>query len=82
MELHERIAALKAKPANIRSRELRSLLEAMGYESRSGKHQRVYRKPGGGRPIIVPEHGKGKNVYKWIAQEILDRLEKEIEEGG
>ncbi len=70
---------MRARSANVRFRELRSLLLAAGWLERAGKgsHRRFSK---GGRDIVLPNHpGALRSV---IVKDALDSIEADLAGGG
>ena len=80
MDVHAEISRLRRRRANIRFREIASLMEAAGWERRAGKHSAVFSKSGR-RPIVVPDHSGA--LKPGTALRILDDIEADFpKEGG
>ena len=73
MDVRDEITRLRRKAANVRSREIFTLLEATGWSGRKRKHW-VYSKAGH-FPIIVPDHPGALKVG--TVHQILDRIEED-----
>ena len=80
MDVRREIRRLRQRRANVRFRELQSLLEAAGWQRRPGKHSGVFTKAGR-RPIVVPDHPG--TLKPDTVSRILDDIEVDVpsEEG-
>ncbi len=66
-------AWIRTRPAEGSLRDVRSLMEAYGWEPRKGgKHSNVFEKPGE-RPIVVPTQS-GRTVGRYYLDAIRERL--------
>ncbi len=77
MNLRRRIQRVRQRKANVRFRELRSLVEGAGWELRKikGSHHYFVKK---GRTITIINHPGSLNpIY---VDRVLDELEREFEE--
>ena len=73
MNVRDEINTLRRRAANVRLREIFTLLEATGWAGRKRKHW-VYSKAGH-FPIIVPDHPRALKVG--TVHQILDRVEED-----
>jgi predicted RNA binding protein YcfA (HicA-like mRNA interferase family) len=73
LNVGERIAALRGKANNVKSRELQSLAEAAGWSARKqkGKHLTYVK---GGRSLPIPTHAG--SLKAGTVRRILDRIEE------
>jgi hypothetical protein len=70
------LVKLRARKANVRFRELKTLLKAAGWVERTGgRHQSVFVKPGR-RPIPIPDHPKGPKVF--FVEAVLEQIELDM----
>jgi predicted RNA binding protein YcfA (HicA-like mRNA interferase family) len=78
MDVRRRIARFRKRTANVRFRELCSLVEAAGWELDrvSGSHY-VFVKPGR-MPISIQNHPGALNPY--LVDRVLDELERDYGE--
>lgn len=77
--LKRRLSALRAKGANIRSRELKSLAKALGrrhHKQRGREPTWISEALPESTPISIPDHPGAMNKY--TAGNILDQLEEDI----
>jgi predicted RNA binding protein YcfA (HicA-like mRNA interferase family) len=78
MDVRRRIVRLRKRTANVRFRELRSLVEAAGWElDRVGGSHYFFVKPGR-MPLSIPNHPEALNPY--LVDGVLDELERDYEE--
>ena len=77
MDVRRRIGRLRKRTANVRFRELRSLVEAAGWELDrvSGSHYVFVRR---GRPLSIQNHPGALNPY--LVDRVLDELERDYGE--
>ncbi|MDP2949311.1 MAG: type II toxin-antitoxin system HicA family toxin [Chloroflexota bacterium] len=80
MDVRRRIARFRKRTANVRFQELRSLVEAAGWELDrvSGSHH-IFVKPGR-TPLSIPNHPGALN--SWLVDRVLDELERDYEVEG
>ena len=78
MDVRRRIARLRKRTANVRFRELRSLVEAAGWELDrvSGSHYFFAKR--GRMPLSIPNHRGALNPY--LVDGVLDELERDYGE--
>jgi len=77
MDVRRRIARFRKRTANIRFRELRSLVEAAGWElDRVGGSHYFFVRPG--RLLSLPNHPGALNPY--LVDRVLDELERDYGE--
>jgi len=74
----KRIAKLRRRSNNIRSRELKALALSMGrIPKNTGKHPTFEGGPPGTFPISIPDHPG--TLKRFTAENILDVLERDLE---
>lgn len=80
MDVRRRIRRLRQRKANVRFRQLRSLVEAAGWELDrvSGSHY-IFVKPGR-MPLSILQHPGALNP--WLVDRVLDELERNYEVEG
>lgn len=76
MDVRRRIARLRARAANVRSRELQALAEAAGWSARSGGKHVTYSKHGR-LPLAIPTHPGALKLG--TVRKILDIVEGDYE---
>ena len=78
MDVRRRIARFRKRTANVRFRELRSLVEAAGWElDRVGGSHYFFVKRGR-MPLSIPNHPGALN--SWLVDRVLDELERDYGE--
>jgi predicted RNA binding protein YcfA (HicA-like mRNA interferase family) len=80
MDVRRRIRGLRQRKANVRFRELQSLVEATGWklDRMSGSHC-IFVKPGR-TPLSIPNHPRALN--SWLVDRVLDEIERDYEVEG
>jgi predicted RNA binding protein YcfA (HicA-like mRNA interferase family) len=78
MDVRRRIVRLRKRTANVRFRELRSLVEAAGWELGrvSGSHYIFVKQ--GRMPLSIPNHPGALNPY--LVEAVLDEVERDYGE--
>jgi predicted RNA binding protein YcfA (HicA-like mRNA interferase family) len=71
---------LRQRKANVRFRQLRSLVEAAGWElDRVRGSEHIFVKPGR-MPLSIPNHPRA--LKSWLVDRVLDELERDYEVEG
>jgi len=77
-DLRRRIRRLRQRKANVRFRELCSLVEATGWQLKNVRGSRHYYVKQGRRPLIIENH-PGAIRPRWVDR-VLDEVERDLEE--
>jgi len=80
MDVRRRVRRLRQRKANVRFRELQSLVEAAGWklDRVSGSHY-IFVKPGR-MPLSILNHPEALNP--WLVDRVLDEIERDYEVEG